>query len=438
MHTAMLIVSLTIGATPADTWPGFRGDGTNHAMGTGFPLKWSSSENVAWKSKLPGYGQSSPVVHDGRVFITAVEGPMKEKCVVVAFDAQSGEQLWRHDFPSTQRVEQGWYVSRAAPTPLVDSDGVYAFWETGDLIKLSHDGKVHWQRSLAKEYGESKGAHGLGGSPTQTAEAVVILVADSEVSYLLAVDKKSGENLWKVDRAKKTSWTSPLVVERDGKTSVVVSGAGVVEGYDARTGKQMWSYDEVSGNTVPSAAWAGPGQVLVGASVDRRAPDEKGTSRSNCCLSFKDGTVETRWRASRATSSFSTPLAYAGAAYFVNQVGVVFCLDLESGEQHYSERLDDGCWASPLGAEGRVYFFGKSGKTTVLKAGETFEVLANNVLFEEDENPYQMGKAPEADGRERPGTFADPIVYGVAAIADSNGGAFYIRTGTMLYCVRGK
>jgi outer membrane protein assembly factor BamB len=421
---AFLCLFTFLGATDAaDVWPGFRGHGDGMTRASRLPTKWSPTENIAWKIDLPGYGQSSPVVWKDRVFLTAVSGENREKGYVLAIKAKSGKTRWTHTFEPTQKAKWSFSVSKAAPTPVVDANAVYTFFEGGDVLALTHDGKLLWSRSLVKDYGEFQGNHGLGSSPAQTDDAVIILIDHSGPSYLVALDKKTGKNLWKTERTSRGSWASPVIAQRDGKPEIVVSSNGSVAGYDAKSGKLLWELDGISGNTIPSASAEGA-TIVVGAGVTRKGGDPAKAAKSNCCLKLieKDGkpSFEVAWSADKAASSYATPLTYRGHAYFVNQSGVVFCVDVKTGKEIYAERIDGACWASPIGAGEHVYFFGKDGAATILKAGPKFEKIASNILWaEKKENP--AGK----DG----GDYGGTTLYGIAFVD----GAIFARSGTTLY-----
>lgn len=431
---ASLVASLSftlLGAAGEDSWPGFRGDGTSLYAGKPLPTTWSPKE-AAWKIDLPGYGQSSPVVFDGRVYVTAVSGPNKETNHAVALDAASGKVLWKKDFSASQKVKASNLVSRAAATPAVAADGLFVFFESGDVVALDHAGQVRWQRSLTKEYGEFDNKFGLGASVVLSAKALHVLVDDTGPSYLVGLDRGTGKNLWKKERASRSSWTSPVLQERGGRQEVVVSSAGSVDAYDAATGEVLWRFDDLSGNGIPSATPVGD-RILIGANESPTARDLAALRRSNLCLkvAVQDGkpTPEAVWRAKKAVSSMASPVAHRGYAYIVDKIGQVFCLDVRTGEEVYAERLDGACWATPIAAGDHVYFFGKDGVTTVLRAGAKFEKVARNELWDPRESVQAKG-----GGRPYPFGQLDPLLYGVAA-AD---GAFYFRTGTRLYCVRGK
>ncbi len=457
--TPTLMIPLLLAAAPAgsDTWPGFRGDGTSRTDARRLPLTWAPGENVAWRVGTPGYGQSAPVVWKDRVYLTAVDGKEKETLHVLCHAAADGRPLWRKTFPAGQLGRNNPMMSRAAPTPVCDAAGVYAFFESGDLIALDPDGRVRWERHFAKEFGELKNNHGLASSPAQTDRAVLVLVDHQGPSYLLAVNKHDGTTAWKADRPARTSWTSPVVARVGGAAVAVASSGGAVTGYDALTGAKLWELDGLAGNTQPSATVAGD-LVVVGAAENTRKPDAALTARSNCCLKLTPGAgpgYEVAWRGSRVAGGTASPLAHAGLVYLVDKAGVLQCLDLRTGELVYRERLPNAVWATPVGAGEHVYAFGKDGVTTVLKAGREFEVVATNRLWSDAD--FQARKAaakaaaPAPTG-ERPGgrgpgggpplpkeeqdaarySAVGDVVYGVAAVD----GAFFVRTGTELFCIR--
>lgn len=456
----LLLLAASAGADPtpaADTWSGFRNDGSGTTTARDLALTWGPNENVAWRAALPGYGQSSPVVWKGRVFVTAVEGAEKEKLLVAAVDARTGAVTWKKEFAALQKGKNNPMMSRAGPTPVVDVEGVYCLFESGDLFALSHDGGKLWHRSLAKEYGEIKNNHGLGSSLAQSGRAVFVQVDHAGPSYLLAVCKADGKELWKAERPARTSWASPVVATFGNKPAVLASG-GTLTAYDAATGKELASLDGLTGNTIPSPTAAGD-LVAVGAGENRMKPDPAASAKSNCLVRFgaKDGKpgFEPVWSGKKAVSHHASPLVHKGHVYFVTKLGLVHCLDLKTGEERYAERLDDEVWATPVGAGDRVYFFGKSGVTTVLKAGAEFEKLAVNRLWSREDYAARLDaakkaaaeslpKAPEGKGpgggppvpkEEREAarySAVGDVVYGAAAVD----GALFVRTGTELVCVR--
>jgi outer membrane protein assembly factor BamB len=392
-------IALICSADPTPAWPGFRGEGDSVAIVENLPLTWSDSEALAWTATLPGYGQSSPVVWGDAVFVTAASGESKEKLHLACFELKSGKLRWQHDLAATQTVKVSDYVSRSAPTPVVDANRIYAFFESGELVALDHAGKELWQRHLTTELGEFRGNHGVGGSLAATKDSLLVLVDHSGPSYLLAVDKATGRDRWKSDREERVSWSSPIV-SSDEPAQAIISSNGVVDSYDTVTGKRLWRFAGITGNTVASATLTS-NAIVIGSS---EGGQQLALPRK---LSGDVNESALLWRSQDATSSFASPLVYRDLVFSVNKAGVANCSDLTSGKSHWTQRLPGSCWASPIGASQRVYYFGKDGVTTVVSADAKFQRLAENRLT--------------IDGR----------VYGVAAVH----GAFVLRTGEKLICV---
>ncbi len=188
-------------------WPAFLGGQQRDKANITIPSEWSPQSGISWTAKLPGHGQSSPVQVGDVVYVTAIDGPQKETNLVLAFDLASGKQRWEHQSKSSLLVKNDVYTSRAAPTPVADEQGVYAFFESGNLIALSPSGEVRWERSLIDEYGKYQGRFGLGGSLAQLEDRIFVLADNEGPAYLLAIDKATGETLWKTDRTSRTAWS---------------------------------------------------------------------------------------------------------------------------------------------------------------------------------------------------------------------------------------
>lgn len=456
----LLILSLLLASevAPKQVWPNFRGDGSSISLAKNLPQSWSPTENRAWSVTLPGYGQSSPVVWGNRIFLTAVDGDEKDKLYVLAVELESGKLLWKKEFAATQKGKNNPMMSRAAPTPVVDGQAVYALFESGDVLALSHSGEVKWQRSLVKDYGAIENNHGLGSSPIQTEKAMVILIDHRGPSYLIALDKSTGKNLWKTDRTSRTSWTSPIVTKVADREAIVVSSSGSLDAYDAQTGKLLATLEGLVGNTIPSPTVQND-LLVIGAGENRMKPDLVASAQANCCvrLTLKENkaSFETVWQGKKIISQHASPLIYQGHAYFVTKSGLVVCVDLKTGEEKYSERLASLCWATPIAAGELIYFFGKDGVTTVLKAGPKYELVATNRLWNQEEFNKRLEEAkkkaeqtlPKAKEGTGPGggpplpkeereasrySAVGDVVYGVAVVE----GAFLVRTGTELHCLQ--
>ncbi len=397
------------------SWPSFRNGGTSVAQHAQLPIKWSATEGIAWQLELKGYGQSAPVTWNGVVFVTSVEGPQKEKCLLTAFDVATGQQQWQTEIKASTGLPSNYSVARAAPTPVVDARGVYAFFEGGDVVAVDHQGKVLWQRSLTTEFGKFDNHHGLGSSPAQSADAVFVNIQHRGPSYLIALDKATGQTKWKVDRKSSQSWSSPVTFERGEQTQVVLSSGGSVDSYAATTGEKLWSIGELSGNSVPSPLIAGS-QLFLGATLSDFEVSEN-AAKSNLCLEFAgNGQASVKWRATRALSDYASPVVCGECVYFINRTGIIYCLDRQTGNENYARRLPSACWATPIVNDGKLYLFGRNGVTTVIKAGPEWVELAQNELWDNEHPPkpetYVETQGGPGHGHGHPG----------GATADANAG----------------
>ena len=378
---------------PGTTWTGFRGTGNSHSDAKALPIEWSDDQNIRWRKELPGYGQSTPVIWDGKIFTTSTEGDWSDQLLVHCHNLADGKKLWQKEFPSPNKIRRSKMVSQAAPSPVVDSEGIYLFWESGLLLALSHDGNTIWKRHLTEEYGAFQGNHGLGTSLFQAGGKLGLLIDHSGPSYLLKLDKKTGKTDWKTDRPARVSWSTPTYAEGH----VYISSNGIVEAYNFQNGEKLWEKEGIEGNTVASPTLT-QDLVIIGSSVPKQSQaihrDGKGIA----------------WSAEEATSSFASPLATDKHLYYVNRAGVAFCQSLEDGKKIWHKRLPGSCWASPFLAGGKVYFFIKEGAAVVIKADGRDEFLAENTL--------------RIQGR----------IYGVAPV----NGAILVRTGTELICISEK
>jgi len=420
------VAALCVNAVFANGWTGFQGPVPADADVKALPLTWSPAEGVLWKAALPGYGQSSPVTWGDRAFVTSIAGPKKEKCLVTAINLENGSQVWSHEFEAASQTENSNYVSKAAPTPVVDADGVTCFFEGGNLLSLTHAGEVRWQRNLVSDFGPIESRHGLAASLEQTDDRIFVWVERQAEPYVLAVDKRTGKDLWKTSGLGVTSWSSPRLVPVEGGPHLVLSGIGKLAGLDPKTGTVLWTFDGTKGNSTPTPVPVGDGKFLIGATVGRGEGESGKAAESNGMIAIRKGDdgsyrAEYVWKAKRATSSFGSPLAYRGLVYFVNATGVLFCLDQETGEERYSNRLGDSIWATPIPLGDRIAVFGKGGLVSIVAAGPEFEKLAENTTWE----------AVEADPANARAGGGAPVLYAAVYVQDR----LLLRRGDVLYCV---
>lgn len=403
-----VLLLLSMFMLPGDghpSWPGFLGHGASAIDPTTVPVKWSPTENVAWKTKLSGKGQSSPVIYGDLVFVTAIEGTMKDHCHVIALKLADGTVAWDLKLDPFQPVRSNYFQSRSAPTPVVDENAVYCFFETGNLVAVSHGGEQLWQRSLTDDYGAFESTIGLASSPLQLKDSIVLLVDHEGPSYLLAVDKKTGETKWKTDRDSRTSYSSPSLVPVGDSQHIVCSSSGSIEGYSPETGEVLWTLaDEVGGNRATTPLAVGNGRFVMAASPGMHNENEGEARRTNGIVTIEkngDGfEAKVLWRTEEAMPAFNTPTVHEGLAYWVNKAGVVFCYNAETGEKHYSKRIGQGCWATPVAIGDRLYVFGKDGLTTVLATGPEYKLISENQLWDPNEIPSESMSRNRAAGRD--------------------------------------
>ncbi|MFO0904242.1 MAG: PQQ-binding-like beta-propeller repeat protein [Pirellulales bacterium] len=402
----------------ARIWPGFLGAGCGVSDANALPLEWNETRNVAWRVKLPGRGQSEAVVWHDQVYATSVTD--KPSLELTCLARSDGAVRWCKTWTTEMRVRLGEDFANAASTPVCDAQGIYAAYESGDVIALGHDGRERWRRSLTRDYGEWKIESGWASSLAQDESCVFALVDHEKGSYLVALRKDSGATEWRVERPHKSSWSSLVLANIDGAVQLVASSCGSVDGYDPANGRLCWRIGNLAGNTAPTPRACGGGMFLVGANVEDPQVDAPRAWQSNLAIQVtrERGAwqVQERWRSTAGPSFYASPLAHRGVAYWIDRRGFLSCLSVEAGSLHYSERLGEASWASPIAVGDRVYVFGRKGTTWVLKSGAEFEVLSTNRL------PLTPEDAPAG---------VAPAVYAASAVHR----ALLLRTDSRLTCL---
>ncbi|MFT4692335.1 MAG: outer membrane protein assembly factor BamB [Limisphaerales bacterium] len=389
------------GATRDRNWPAWRGpnaDGVAHHANP--PTKWSESKNVRWKFALPGKGHSTPIIWDSRVFITVAvpfgekkpevyskaEGahdnfPVSQnhKFVVVAIDRVTGKQLWEREVKRELPHEGGHYTgSLASNSPLTDGKHVYAHFGSRGLHCLTLEGEIVWSKYFGRM--DTRHAHGEGSSPALHGNTLVVNWDHSGFSFVVALDKRDGRELWKADRDEMTSWSTPLIVSHKGRQQVIVSATGAVRAYDLETGEVVWKCTGLSRNVVASPV-AGDGMVFVSNSYDWQA-------MMGIVLDGAKGDItETKnvaWKISRLTPYVPSPLLHDGTLYFLrHNHNILSCLDPQTGKDREGPFRLPGLreiFASPVAAKDRVYIPDRSGVTLVFSHGKDPQPIALNKL----------------------------------------------------------
>ena len=357
-----------------EEWWQFRGPtGQGHSSETGIPFEWSETRNVAWKVPVPGRGWSSPVVSGGRIWLTtAVEEKRGASLRVLAFDAENGRELLNVEaFRLSNANLKNAKNSHASPTPIVDGDRVYVhFGGDGTAALDAETGKVLWSKKFP--YASQ---HGSGGSPALHQELLIFSGDGHYEAWVIALDKRTGDVKWKTERRKPfdQAYTTPLVISVNGGDQVVSVGAYRAAAYDTATGKEIWfvRYEDGFSN-VPRPVFA-HGLVYITTGFFQPAvlavrADGKGDVTG----------THVAWSTTRGAPFTPSPIAVGDELYVINDLGVLSCLDGKTGKLHWQQRLGGNHSASPIFADGRIYFLSEEGVATVLAPGTTFRKLAVN------------------------------------------------------------
>ncbi len=410
-------------------WSGFQ-NGGNCSVDATLPTVWSPEENIVWSAQITGYGQSTPVVAGEQVVVTSTAGENKDRYYISAFDVATGGPCWQKEYANPTPEKNTTYVSRAAASPAVDGKHIYAFFEGGLVAAVTHSGEAVWQRNLVDEYGPISARHGLASSVEQNADRLFVWIERSDNPYVLALDKDTGETIWKTVGAGATTWSSPrLVTVQGGKQHLVCSASGKVIGLSPENGDQMWVFDGIANNSSCTPIPLAEGRFLIGAS-DGRGEDSDGKgAESNGVIAIKrDGdtwSARFQWQAEKATSTFGSPVVHQDSVYFVNRVGVLYTMSLASGESIAAKRTKaGGIWATPLVADGKLYLFGSKGVTSVIDLA-TGNEAATNTLWQAEKSKEPKGTEGQAPA------FGGPVLY-AAAVSPPY---LLLRRGDTLYAV---
>ena len=399
---AAVLAAGAAAATSASTgderfWAQWRGPyGTGVSPQAKPPLEWGESKNIRWKKEIPGTGSGTPVIWGERVFVlTAVPAdaaaaapvprggkPGVHRYTVMALDRKTGSVVWQHvarEEPPHEGTHQqfGTYASSSAVT---DGQHVIASFESRGLYAYDMSGKLVWQKDLGDKTMRSQ--FGEGTTPALHGNTVVVVWDHQGESFIVALDKRTGEEKWRIARDEIDSWATPLVVEHGGRAQVVTSGMKQVRSYDLENGTLLWYGDGLTMNPIPSPV-AADGLVILTSGF--RGNDLQAIRLTDA----KDnvtGSPALVWTLDRDTPYVPSPLLYDGILYLLkSNNGILSAFDAATGKPHYQlQRIDavPNVFASPVGAAGRVYIAGQEGTTVVIKHGATFEVLATNKLTE--------------------------------------------------------
>ena len=379
-------------------WPQWRGpDQTGVSPTATPPLSWSETSNIKWKTEIPGLGASTPVVWGDSVFLlTAVplgvsaeeqheyRGALPQRdvhqYVVLAYDRHDGSLLWQRVAGERQPHEAthpsaGTYASSSAIT---DGTHVVAYFESNGLFVFDMDGNPVWDVNLGDKRVLTEGGEGT--SPALYGNTLVLVWDHNDQSFIVAWDKRTGEELWRTPRDELDTWATPIFVEHSGRVQVVTNGWSRIRSYDLETGDELWYTTGLTPLTIPSPV-ASDGMVYAMSGFNGNILKAISLIDARGDITESGAIV---WSHARDTPYVSSPLLYDGLLYFTKYThGILSVFDAKSGTPHYGPVRVEGLrniMTSPVAADGRVYMTGRDGTTVVLRHGPTFEVLATNKL----------------------------------------------------------
>jgi outer membrane protein assembly factor BamB len=358
-------------ALSAADWPQFRGP-TQQGLSTErhLPLTWSETENIAWKTELPGLGWSSPAIVGRQVWLTtALDGGHSLRALCV--DRDSGGivrevEVFQKEDPGSIHTKN----SHASPTPFIEDDRVYMHYGRHGTACLTTDGAIVWRTALDYNH-----RHGPGGSPVVFGNLLILNCDGTDVQFTVGLDKRTGKEVWRSERDGSMAYSTPLLVDVNGQTQVVCCSGEWTTGYEPATGKELWRFQYPSGFSNVPRPVAAFGLTFVTSGYN--TPTFYALK-----LDQRGDITETgvAWKISKGAPRNSSPLIVGDEIYLMTDNGVATCLDARTGRQHWQNRVGGDFSASPLFADGKVYYLDERGKTTVLAPGKTFEVLAENEL----------------------------------------------------------
>jgi outer membrane protein assembly factor BamB len=393
----------------SSNWPGWRGPaGNGISVEKNLPVEWSASKNIQWKTTIPGRGHSSPIIWGKKIFLTSsiegqvvagakavkhirggqvyvhpdsVGGDHTYTLTVFCLDRDTGKVLWeKAAYQGAVYDDRHKKNTYASSTPVTDGRFVYAFFEAEGLYCYDFDGKLIWKKSLGKI---AKMGMGHGMSPVLY-EGLIILQCDQEDggpgSFIAALDKKSGKEVWRVDRNHRKTWATPLLIKSADRWELVTSGAETVISYDPATGKELWRCKGVESHAIPSPV-VGHNMVFVTAgSHSKRAM----AIRLGGAGDLSD-TSSVVWKYQKGTAYVPSPILYGDYLYLMTDKGLITCLDAKTGEVKYEGGrvpVPATFTASPVAYEGKILLTSEDGDTFIIKSGPVHEVLRTNSLGE--------------------------------------------------------
>ena len=389
IYNSFVLAFLSV-LTSAQDWTKFRGPtGDGHVTVKSIPLKWSDTENVKWKVSVPGKGWSSPVISKGKIYLTSAvaEGDNQDaadvsrELRVICYDSSNGKEIWDTKVFEQKPLKRPIHHknSHASPTPIIEGGKVYVHFGHMGSACLDLKGKILWKNNELKY----DPIHGNGGTPI-IVDNLFFYSADASTNpFVVALDKNTGKVLWKKLRSetaqsRKFSFSTPTLISMGGNSQIISPASGAVFSYDSKTGEELWSVDYGGWSVIPK-----PGvyknMIYVGTGYERAhilgiRVDEK--SKGNVTESHVE------WEITKRAPNTPSFMVVDDLLYFISDGGIATCVEPLTGEIIWQERTAGPISASPVHFNGMIYFLDEQGKTTVIKAGRKFEIIAENKIKE--------------------------------------------------------
>lgn len=378
MRTLPIVVALLLlpALARGENWPGWRGprgDGTS--LESDVPTEWSATDNILWKTPLPGSGHASPIVWENRLFVVASLEESEER-VLVCLDRATGSTLWQRTVLRSPLEGKHPLNSYASSTPATDGERVYvSFLDREEMFVAAYDfdGRELW----TARPGRFSSRHGYCSCPVLFEDKLIVNGDHDGEAYIVALNRDAGDVVWKVNRPNNTrSYATPIIREIDGRTQMILSGNKCVASYDPRDGSQHWLLDGPTEQFVASMVYNGELLFMSCGYPEHHLlairPDGHGNVTD----------THVAWRTTQGASYVPSPIAAGDYFLVVSDDGIASCFAADGGERMWQERLGTHFSASLVSAGGLVYFLDDDGRTTVVRPGEELDVVAENELGE--------------------------------------------------------